>query len=38
MSLSRDASLTGNSSQHPAVVEAVLNYLAPIKKRPYVHE
>jgi hypothetical protein len=34
MRLSRDASLTGNSSQHLAVIEAVLNYLAPIKERP----
>jgi hypothetical protein len=34
MNLSRDVSLTGNSSHHPAVVEAVLNYLAPIKGRP----
>jgi hypothetical protein len=34
MSLNRNADLTGTSGGHPAVVEAVLNYLAPTRERP----
>jgi hypothetical protein len=34
MSLNRNVDLTVTSGQHPAVVEAVLNYLAPTTKRP----
>src|SRR5262245_33539455 len=33
MSLNRNASVTTKSSQHPAAVEAVLNYLAPTNER-----